>query len=379
MHNKLLIVSLGVFPGTAGSCIIVNNLAKAFGKDELVIFGQKPLRDSSERWPPEYPKLIYFEPFSFKNNLGITYSRWLSVFRMIKAIKKIVREENCTRILAVFPDELYMYAAYRASKSLDVPFYAWFHNTYLENRTGFLKILAKVLQSRFFNHAELIYVMSEGMQQFYKNKYPKNNFMPLLHGFELPENTPEEVSRLNSKVKFLFTGSLNISCLDASLRLIKVISQNNNYELHLYGNETNFRVHNIEESKNVFIHGFIPLQELEKKFIEYDIMLLPHGLNGKRSDVEYQTMFPTRTISLLYSNKPILAHTPKGAFLTSFLINNDVAEVVTEPSEKRIEEAINRLIHDDRLRNRLVRNAYKASKQFDLNMIMKQIRIEIMS
>lgn len=375
---KILLISWGVFPSTGGSTVIVNNIARAFSKNEMVIVGEKPTVQSKKRWDEDFPNLYYVEPFAEgESKKGIRFRYWGRARRLQKEIEHILKKENCDRLLCIFPNEFYMYLGYRISKKFNIPFYTWFHNTYLDNRRGILKLLANFLQPKFFSHASQNFVMSEGMKNFYVQRYPNYNFKPLVHGFEIPDNPIQEIPKPKELIKFLFSGSINDSCLDATVRLFKYLATRKDAELHVYsGNGAILKQLGIE-STNIIIHDFIPLKEFEKKLELYDIMLLPHGFEGMRTEAEYKTIFPTRTIPLLYSNRPILAHSPPGAFLTDFLKNHDCAEVVEEKSIKAIELAIDKLVNDVGRRNILVANAMQTARMFDLNNVAKLIKTEM--
>lgn len=372
---KTLLISWGVFPGTGGSCIIVNNIAKAFSKEEMAIVGEHPLAKSEKKWEAHLPNLYYVLPVALgKSKKGIRFTRWLSLKRIQKEIEDIIKKEQCDRILAIFPDEFYMYIAYRISRRMNLPFFTWFHNTYLDNRTGILKQLAKFLQPKFFSHARHNFVMSEGMKRFYHEKYPEWQFTPLVHGFKIPKLTPKSVPVQNGKIKFLFSGSINESCLDATVRLFKYILSRSDTELHVFSGNGNILEKLGIAGENLNIHSFMPLSEFEQQLYKYDIMLLPHGFEGMRTEAEYKTIFPTRTVPLLYSNRPILAHSPKGAFLTDFLKENDCAEVVDQKSTRQIEIAINDLVNNEDRKQELVQNAIETAKMFDLNNVSSQLK-----
>ena len=102
--------------------------------------------------------------------------------------------------------------------------------------------------------------------------------------------------------------------------------------------------------------------ELLRGLGQADILLLPHGFSGSLSQVEYSTIFPTKTIEYLISGRPILAHTPPGAYLTRFLKQHDCALVVETPDPAALAVAIRRLRTDGSLRSRLVRNALAAAR-----------------
>lgn len=375
MKEKILVVSWSVYPSRTGSAVLVDNIASAFSDSEMVLVGEGkdvPPRDK----PKDHPKIHYLDPDIRLFGRGHKYLRWFNFNKSVRQIETLAKEENCTSILAIFPDEFYMNVAYKVSKKLNLSFYTWFHNTYLENRKGLLKMLAKRLQPHFFDHARINFVMSEGMLEFYNQKYPDYHFRALEHGFEIPNVTYAPSPPPNGKIKFMYSGNINEACLDATLRLFDVIRKNPDYELHIYGNENSVKYYNINTDRFV-MHGFVPWENFVNSLKDYDIMLLPHGLDGTRTEIEYQTMFPTRTIPLLYSNRPILAHTPNDVFFTNFLRQNDCAEIVDEKDENAINAAIQRLLTDEKRREHIIKNAIKTAQIFDLKRITQELKTSL--
>ena len=65
--SRILLVSWSVFPGAVGSSVVINNIARVFGKNELVIVGEKPTDESSEIWLKDsnsLRKIVPGYPFS---------------------------------------------------------------------------------------------------------------------------------------------------------------------------------------------------------------------------------------------------------------------------------------------------------------------------
>lgn len=378
MADKLLLVSWTLYPWTSGSAIIVNNIAKTFSPDELVLFGETEPNRSADQWPTEYPKIHYTNPNINVLGRGQRYLRWLNINRTIKSIRDLAIEEKATKILCVFPNDFYLYATYKVSRQLGLPLYTWFHNTYLDNYTGLRKSFAKWFQPKIFKTAQRTFVMSDGMLDFYREQYPEQDFTTLVHGFPLEIGTPRSWRKEGGNVKFVFTGSLNASCDDAAVRMMSTILRHPEYEVHVYtGNpEAHFSNRGLK-GPNFFYHGFIQLADLYDKLGDYDIMLLPHGLDGDRTDAEFKTIFPTRTIPLLVSNRPILAHSPQGVFLTKFLRENDCAELVDHKSETAIETAIEVLLNNEKRRNHLIANAHIAAQQFHISAVVAKLKAGI--
>jgi len=373
--GKLLILAWGVYPNTGGSTIIVNNIAEGYTKEELCIAGQAPAELPERRWEDVSDiNLHYLNPFPINFRRPEKYIRWLKVRSIIRDVKRIVEEEKVDRILAIFPDEYYSYIAMKVSQECSIPFSIWFHNSYLENRSGIRKVLAQFLQPKFFSQSKNVFAMSDGLREEMKRVYPDVDIKTLVHGFKMNPTAVKEAPK-DGKVRFLYSGSLNESCKDASLRLLNVIKRNPNYIVYIYsGNPQTFREFGIE-GNNIVFRSFLPLDEFVAQLWKYDVMLLPHGLKGAFSDMEYRTIFPTRTIPLLFSGKPILAHSPKESFLSDFLRKHDCSVLVDEADEEQIEKAIEQILSNKKLVSSIVRNALNASRQFELDSVVSRLEM----
>ena len=312
-------VTWTAFPPASGSGVILSNLLKQFDPGEIVLAGEHTYgADINKYSRPNYPFYLLEHPFH-TGVKGSTYLKWLSFTKVKRQLIQIIQKHQIDLVFGVFPDEFYTYVASRAALEREIPFYSWFHNTYLDNRSGILGWWANKIQPKIFRQSEIIFTMSEGMNDFFKKGYPffANKMHPLLHGFDIPNKHGSVDVEIQGSVKHLLTGNINHSNKDSTARMVStILSGFPDHEIHYYGgaNENDWSDMGITNAR-LFIHGFIPLPQLVAKFHEYDTMLLPHGFEGNFSEAEYLTIFPTRTIPLLYSGKPIFAHSPAGTTL----------------------------------------------------------------
>ena len=355
--------------------MVVNNVASQFTRDELVLVGEVAPVVNDGSWPPDYPTIHYVDPNLTLGGRGSSLLRWLRLRSVIRRICAVAQQEEATRLMCIFPNDFYLFAAYKASKRLGLPLYTWFHNTYLDNCSGYRKVPAAWLQPRVFDHARKTFVMSDGMLEFFNRRYPGHEFETLVHGFPLPQADFKPFRPDTGKIKCLFSGSLNASCEDATVRLISTLLRNPACEVHLFtGNPFEDFTRRGLAGSNLIYNGFVGLDELYRRFEEFDVMLLPHGFDGDRTDAEFKTIFPTRTIPLLVSNRPILAHTPKGVFLTDFLRQHECAAVVDTKDVSEINAALARLVSDEEWRNGLVKNSLACSQMFDVVRVTDRIK-----
>lgn len=380
MKDKLLIVSWGLLPRAGGSSIIVENLGKNFSQKDLVILGGKGFRHKPHQRSLNFPKVIYHFTEININGRGDRFFTWVRKTRfnsLVKKIEKTIRSEKISYVLGIFPDDFYCYAACIAAKNMGIPFSSYFHNTYVEN-TAITDPKKHDIQEEIFNASERIFVMSKGMQRFYEEKYKLTKFEPLVHSFEhYPDK--EDLSGTpgvnKSHYKLVAIGNFNASNMDATIRFANAIKNNDKYSLHLYTHVPNILLKQRGLDTSLIHHeGFLNPDDVHQALQEYDICVLTHGFEGNYGSVEYKTIFPTRTIPLLLSGKPIMAHSPKGSFLNDFIEENQCAALVDTKDETEIVKALDRISTDLVYQNQLIQAASKTAHQFYGPNIVKKLK-----
>jgi glycosyltransferase involved in cell wall biosynthesis len=374
--GRILYLSWGVPPDTGGSAIIALNLAKQFRRDEMIVVGEKPCGKPPVAWSDQWPELIYIRsawPFTRR---GARWWQLLQLPYMLLRCLQLVRRHNVDRIVAVYPDKLFLLAGYLTSRSTGIPLYAYFHNTYLDLMSGGLeRRFAVWLQGRVFAKAKYVFVISDGMLEYYREQYPELKHSSLPHSFAepLPQYTPPPP--VGSPLRLVFCGNVNQSCEDAAVRLAEAIAGCEDVRLSLLSGSNRGYLERLGILRDGVTCDAVPRDEIPRRLAEADILLLPHGLTGPEDwNVEYRTIFPTKTIEYLISGRPILAHTPPGCFLTRFLTENDCALVVDKADVGELRDAIQRLRSDEQLRCRLVQNALITAARFQGATVVAEFR-----
>lgn len=378
MPERILLLSRSVPPETTGSAVVVLNLAKQFSRAEMVVAGEHPHGRPAIVWKEEWPEIVYLIKGWSQTSRGTRWRRrtkfpWL-IFRCLR----LVRKYKCKAIVAVFPNEDFLLAGYVVSVLTRAKFYPYFHNTYLEQcQLGSLHYrFARWFQSRVFTRAKHIFVMSEGMVQLYRERYPDLKCSALVHSFneDIPEfNRPPQPG---TSMRFAMCGNINESCAEATVRVCAAIRQLDSPLTILSGTaRTYLRRLGILQGKVRYetVSWGLMVQRLE----EADIVVLAHGFKGGLSKEEYSTIFPTRTIEYLICGRPILAHAPADCHLTRFLREQGCALVVDEPSVEAILAAIQRLYEDGDLRSFLVRNALRTAELFRAPVVAAALRLAL--
>lgn len=371
--DKILIISWGTYPDQNGSSMIVHNLANALGADKVVVVGE--FTPILKEWDKVHYTLYHINTNFLKIKKGIKYHKWLSFIICFIKINRILKLNNCSKIISVFPDDFFLLLSYAISKYNKKELYTWFHNTYLENRTGIFKLVAKIFQPMIFRHSKIVFTMSEGLTEYYRYTYPGVPFETLVHPFCISPTTNFKCNNDKKEIfKFAFTGSLNESCREAAVRICKIISEKNNCKLVVFGqnNIQGFISSGIDKTK-IEGYSFLKQDDFLKRLSDCDFMILAHGFKGALSEIEYKTIFPTRTIPLLFSGKPILAHASKESFIAKWLIKNKCAEVIYSDDVKEIDAKIDAFIISNTDHANYVINAQKMAIDFDSKKVSKTL------
>ncbi len=374
--DRILLITRRIPPATSGSSIIINNLAKQFSKDEMMLCGESVYRRPNVNWGdklPEIKYLIYALPEGWRGE------RWIRKIQvplgLLKAIWYYWRFKP-TKIMTVYPKQEYLLIAYLLAKITGTELYPYFHNNYVENNTGFNKKLARWLQNKVFNFSKIVYVMSDGMVELFKKHYPYlSQCKALRHTFneEIPSLGGQELKAVPSS--YAFAGNINDSCEDAARFLMNTIHQHYSFDkIQLFSplDQSTLQKKGFKTS-NMNI-DLVSRDQLLDRLGDHDIMLLPHGFKGNLSREEYETIFPTKTIEYLLSKRPILYFGPANAFITRFLKEHHCAYVIDEKNENHLIEAINELKSNEGLRERLVNNALKTAEMFSSHQVVQELR-----
>jgi glycosyltransferase involved in cell wall biosynthesis len=371
---KTLLLCRNVPPAPTGASVVVANLAKQFGPDEMVVLGAYYLRTPPQRWSKEWPPLKYAAVHLPDGWRGGRWLKWVQFPLLFLRALWTLATSRCKAILVVFPDDVFVLAAYLLARVTGKPLYPYFHNTYLENQPD--SRLARWLQPRVFAVADHVFVMSEGMQRLYRANYPTLRCSALVHTFNgtLPE--PDEVALppVHQPLRLVLFGNVGPSNADATMRFAKLARSGDDVVLTVISGTSQSYLRQLGfTGKNITIET-VSHDILMERLTENDIILLPHGFEGDIASEEIATIFPTRTVEALISRRPILAHLPKDCFLAEFLGHHECALIVDEPGLEPLRTALEQLRRDEALRHHLVRGALAAARQFQASTVAARLR-----
>jgi glycosyltransferase involved in cell wall biosynthesis len=96
-----------------------------------------------------------------------------------------------------------------------------------------------------------------------------------------------------------------------------------------------------------------------------DILFLPLAFDSPIPEV-IRSSAPAKLGEYLAAGRPILVHAPAGSFVTELIREAEAGLVVDTPDPRRLAEALTTLATDARLRTRMVLNASRLAKEFDV-------------
>lgn len=375
MPERILLLSWTVPPETTGSAVIVGNLAKQFAREEMVVVGERPHGRPAVVWKDTWPEIVYATTGWPQTRRGARWRRKAQIPLLVLRCWHLTRRYHCTRLLVVFPNEEFLLAGYLIARVSGIPFYAYFHNTYIEqcNQDSWSYPFSRWLQRQVFERARHIFVMSDGMVELYRERYPRVVCSPLVHSFneEIPEcNVPPPP---RTPIRFVLSGNINGSCEEAVVRVCEAISRIDSSLTILSGTDKRYIAELGILGPGVQCET-VSRDILLARLAEADVVLLAHGFTGTLSDEEYRTIFPTKAIEYLLCGRPILAHTPPDCYLTRFLREHHCAFIVDDPSVEALLHAVHCLRNNADLRAELVRNALTTAQMFRASCVASTLR-----
>jgi hypothetical protein len=375
-ESKILIISWSLPPEPIAMATVVENIAKQFSKDQIVMAGEKNLAVNYKTRESINDIEIAF--ITIKLGSRKIFSLLQLPFALIK-IFYLIRKHRIKNIFTIYPTEVFLLIGYLASIFSGKTLYIYYVNSYIENKHSLLKPIHIFFQKAVFQRAKHVFVMSEAMVHLFKKNYPDlNKCSALVHTFN--EKIPEyENYEIGNQINFYFSGNVNASCEEAAKRLFNTITSISEYNITISPAIQKQRIEKIGINISQIRFISVSRNDLVKEINKADIVLLPHGFHGVLSQDEYDTIFPTKTIEYLICGRPILFHGPPESFITRFMIQNNCAYVVDEPNEKKILEGIIKLKENPLLRKDIVNNAFKAATMFYAPDVIEKFKKIILS
>jgi hypothetical protein len=279
-RQRILLLSWGVPPVTAGSAVIVGNLARQFTPDEMILASERPHGKSAIGWRDDWAKLAHIAVGWPPTWRGARWWRRLQLPLMVLRAAYLVLRHRCSTVVAVFPNEEFLMTGYLTALLTGASFFPYFHNSWLENRRGLARLFARWLQPLVFARAEHVFLMSEGMVELYRQRYPHVKCSALVHSFNERVPVFAVPPEPGFPLRITICGNIYEVCRDATVRVCEAIFRIEDTELTFLTGTPRSYLAELGLLRNGVRYDTVSRDELVDRLHESDIVVLPHGFTG---------------------------------------------------------------------------------------------------
>lgn len=286
---------------------------------------------------------------------------WLEVVPMVARALSIIKKENINRILVHPTSGNFLLASCILNRLTSIPLYIYMLDLFTASHTYKIrKLMAVPIEKAVMKIAEKVFVMSESLQDFYKNKYNRETVL-LRHPIELsPDSTltsTKSIVSMSHKKTIVFTGMIYEAQLDALQNLVQVVNEMQNVEFHIYSQRTVPKLISLGLcGTNVIHHGYVDHFEILQIQRSADILFLPMAFNSPHPDI-IKTASPGKLPEYLASGTPVLVHAPEYAYISWYARKYGWGLVVDKPDAELLRGAIRNILNNNALAEQLVKNA----------------------
>ncbi len=372
LKNPILCITGSFPPRPGGTSTIIKNLTDAFeaGSFVIVSYGLNSEHFSSYTNHPVFTLPLIQ---TSQRHIQLVYKR-MKLKTYVRMMGDIIQTYKPMMILGVFPDVFTLRTALETAKTYNCRFSAYLHDTVLETCPApYLKKFVKETQHLVFRDARPLFVMSEGMASLYREKY-RIESLPLVHSY--PEPIPEAPIRTEGNATLFWSGNVYNINHRSFARMVHVFQDISPYRIIIASKQNKFGFKDIEIPTERLEFTYFP-HTRRKEYLEFirnqGFLLL--ALNWPDESPihpdELRTIFPTKTPEYLASGRPIIVHCPEDYFLAQFFRKHRCGFVISTRDIQEIRKQVNLFIHDRDLQNDVQEQAIRASRQFQIDRVVK--------
>jgi glycosyltransferase involved in cell wall biosynthesis len=366
---KLTVVSRSFPPQVSGSAILLANLLYNYRGSLTAIAGY----NRYSKIDPAFLSPCPTQCLRFLRIAPRAYDRlqrkmpYLTSYSIRASIRRALIKAKTDVVMAAFPSDDFLVAAFLAARELCLPFYAHMHDLWTEqiHTSTAAARFAKQWEPVILRESTRILCMTETMQTHYENKYGIQTYL-------LPHCVPEkdrsgtctEMRRPKMLTPtVLFVGAVHETMNLDSLKTLATASEllPSEYEL-LYCTSSDLTTLNqlgIQSSR--LRAKYVSRAEVQRLQSEAHVLVAP--LSHKNcANHEVRTVFSTKLLEYLVSGRPIIVFAPEDSYHAISASKNEWGYVVTEDSPVVLANAIKKVVQDEALAARLVNGALKEAR-----------------
>ncbi len=363
-RNKKLIfvISSESFGNHSGGAIVINKLLSNYSPEEIVYLGIIPT--PTKQIKAQF-KTYYLPNIKLHWRLEMLY-RYISVLPAVFYGLYILIKHKPKVILSFYPFENALLTSLVLSKTTKTPLYSYMNDLYKENRKGtFAKKLANYLQDKIFKYSSKIIVVNSGMGDFYRLKY---NIQPEVIFTSINEIIPEKISVNDIQGKFVFgySGNVNNDRIDVFKTMVAALGKRSDIEIRIFSATTKQELESQGAwSSNMIIDFIKDADILVNELRNCHALYLPLTFSDKNTPVDQlATCLGIKSYEYLIAGAPVIVQCREEYYTAKFYKERDCGIIVSENTESALTKAVDLLISNKILRQKLVNNSLIAATEF---------------
>jgi hypothetical protein len=289
---------------------------------------------------------------------------------------RAIRRHGPMAIVAVFPYESSLLTGYWLHRLTGLPLFSYFCDLYREElRRGWQARLAAWLQPRVFRASSRLFVVSEGMVEYYRERHGVEALcVPACINDPIPE--PGPIPSPSRPFVVGYSGGIYSARISPLRSLIEAIGGDPAFEIRFFTPQSS----DFLRAQGLWAENasaeFVPNEaDLVRRLAGCDTLLLPLTFEpDEDSRDQLATCFGTKSCEYFLSRKPILLHCPGDYFMARFFRQWDCGLVVDGPGSGVLRSGLERMRSDGALRERFVGNALRAARQFEGSGVAARVR-----
>jgi glycosyltransferase involved in cell wall biosynthesis len=368
-NSRLTVVSRSFPPQVSGSAILLANLLSEYLGNMSAVVGYNRYLKIDPAFlspcPTRYLPLPRMLPRAYD---GLTRRLPALISGGIRAsMRRALIGSKTGVVLAAFPSGDFFVAAFLAARELSLPVYAHMHDLWTEQMPAgtALARFAEEWEPIVLRESTRVLCMTEAMQKHYEIKYGIKTYL-LPHC--VPENgklrVPAEMRRPKmAKPTVLFVGAVQEDMNLDSLKTLATASEllPSEYEL-LYCTSTDLTgLNRLGVQSSRLRVKYVSRAEVQRLQSEAHVLVAPLSHKNCAMD-EVRTVFSTKILEYLVSGRPIIVFAPEGSYHIESARKGGWGYVVTEDSPVALAAAIEKVVRDEALGERLVHGALQEAR-----------------
>jgi glycosyltransferase involved in cell wall biosynthesis len=377
---KFALVSNVLPPSESAHAAIINRLLRNLDPETYCLLSSTDYTNYSgpnytDPLPGKYYHLQSFE-FTRGYRFGMQALRkrinlTIGLALRVRTIARILKRENCDTVIVCTGglEILDFPAAYLASRLTGVRFYAYLLDQYSHMVSYVLgNSLFRHFEARILKDAAAVIVPNEFLRDELRRRFDVE--AAVIHNMcDLDVYKPNNETQDSNQARVVYTGGVGLLHYDAFRNLLaalELLKTRNDVKLHLYTPQPRAGIEKEGISgSHVIYHEHQPVASMPEIQQRADILFLPLSINSPHPDI-VRTAMPGKMGEYLASGRPILVHAPPDSYIAWYFRHHECGLVVDENDPAQLARAIDSLLNDANLRERLGSRArYRAEQDFD--------------